>query len=797
MVVCDVCLYDKRLDGLLGIQKTQRDFIVPGFYYDEVIEGIFDERKRSGSEVFSALNPDVHVTVPENDHEPEMGENESASSAHVVILIMMFALIVVVVQARLLPHFPLAISTLLTGIGFAIAYRFTSKSGSHGDHFMNLDSEYIIFGFTPILILGEIMRLDVRMAKRLILQFLFYGLVGGLINTLMTTGLLTLTLPASWQFELLLSIAAVVSTTDASFLSATLSKVGVSERILILLEGESVNDPPLFAVLTLAKELYTRTHSQTGETLPSVDALEAMAICARLILSGVALGAISGIVCLGLISFTSSRFMAENEILQITITLVCCYSTFFLAESIFQMSGALAVVTAGWVLAARMWPKLICQASMITFWKTIDFISEAFLYLVVGFYVGIEAFRVDFFKCIGYSFLVWGISQLCRFVSLFVLSPIINLLGPKLNWRELLLWGCCGLKGRVGLALIIEFSIHLLDKSEHAQIRSEVVFVVGVVFFISNVINGGLGAFFARCLKLDQANDVETKVKSILFKYAIANSIKSQLALGPYLHHTIKFCEEGSIGSEETSKTGMVPIPSDLGIDWATVDTNELVDALKSIYVSIIKSLYWKENEDSKDNTASIQNLLSAADRTLEEDSTGLSDFYHIMVILPSRATKQNQYEVLYILTTFAECHITAREIVDEDLLKAVSDSGISSADMKNKLETAWDVIRKESRKAELQAKRELTVRFDEATIREYIHLRELNLTKLKKVFQDFEEWKLLSEKDLEASHDAFFEDLDHIQSAMRSIGTGDHSANAPDDDAVDNEEHVPLAINQ
>lgn len=136
----NVCLHDKRVRDT-HFESPDHHFDVPGDYYDSVITGIFGEMRRSGSEVFTPVNtagqPAESADV-EGDHEQEVEGGEGEHTLAYIALIMMFSLTVIIVQARLLPSFPTPISTLFTGVLFAVIYKQTSPFGPKSDHMVNI-----------------------------------------------------------------------------------------------------------------------------------------------------------------------------------------------------------------------------------------------------------------------------------------------------------------------------------------------------------------------------------------------------------------------------------------------------------------------------------------------------------------------------------------------------------------------------------------------------------------------------------------------------------------------------------
>jgi NhaP-type Na+/H+ or K+/H+ antiporter len=750
-----VCLHDDRLLDYKG-EKKEREFVVPGYYYDRTLAGIFAAQERSGSVDFKPVGKGAHEDIPEDDHDPENDEAGETTEGPFIALAFMLGILVTIILARLFPRFPTPLTTLFFGMCFAIFNRFLGTRRPDGEHFLNLDSESVIYGLTPVLILGEILKLDVRLAKRLVAQFFFYGLIGGVVNTMLTMVVLAQILPEEYGPEIRLCLAALICTADASFISRILHGAGVPHRLIILIEGESMaNDPGLFSILYLGKVLYERIHLTTTKAVPTT-VWEGAAITMRIVFAGVALGAVMGVLTLGLIHFTSNRFHHENRILQIVITVVSCYATFFLAEGVFGMSGALAVVSSGWILAWKMWPKIISEHAMTSFWHSIDLISESLLYFVCGFYIGVEAFEVQLGKCIGLSFIIWSVALGCRFATMYAAWPLMNRLGPPLNPREIALWAWSCLKSRIGLALIIEFSLELLNEDHYRDTslsKRDIIFIIGCVFLISNVINGLGAGLVARALALDRVLDFEERLKSFLFRNALFESLRSDQTLARYLKHTLHFTEHGH--SE---------------IQWSTIEDEEVVATIRSVFLSVIRSLYWAENSADKISIRALQSLLTATDHAREDVSNkGLSDFYHLMVTLPPRETVSSQYRIMYTLCSFVDAHEKSREIIEKDVFDPLR---VVEGRVPPVLERAWAKVAQESRVSEEYARQELSIRFNRDLIAKFLTLRRLNISRIETLIEDFVARGIVSENDTEESHEAFVEDLASIKATLRAIGT-------------------------
>lgn len=172
-----VCLHDDRLEKFAG-PKTKREYVVPGYFYDKTLTEIFEEQEGSGHDEFKPMHSNA-PGVPPDDHNPENNDMGTESSGPYLMLALLAGILATIIVTRIIPHFPSPLTTLVCGILLAVMQRLGGTPRPDGEHFMNLDSEYIIFGLTPVLILGESLKLDIRLAKRLVVQFIFYGIIGG------------------------------------------------------------------------------------------------------------------------------------------------------------------------------------------------------------------------------------------------------------------------------------------------------------------------------------------------------------------------------------------------------------------------------------------------------------------------------------------------------------------------------------------------------------------------------------------------------------------------------------------
>jgi hypothetical protein len=265
-------------------------------------------------------------------------------------------------------------------------------------------------------------------------------------------------------------------------------------------------------------------------------------------------------------------------------------------------------------------------------------------------------------------------------------------------------------------------------------------------------------------------------MKSIFFRHALYNTLRKNEGLSSYLHHTLEFAVESDGGDHKTIERK----PSTLEIDWETVNEEHVIVAIRSVFLCVLRSLYWEENEANKISIRAVQSLLTATDHSLEEaEKKPMRDFYHLAVMLPARDATHSQYRVIYTLTALAEYHAKAREIMANEVLGPVKEI---DGELPAVVERAWAKIEKESISSQAFAKRELTLRFDEDLVNKFSILRNLELHKVEGLIEKFVSRGLVNEKDSEESHEAFIEDLTSIKATLRAIGSIPHGPALIDD---------------
>ena len=281
-------------------------------------------------------------------------------------------------------------------------------------------------------------------------------------------------------------LGAIVAPTDPVSAIATFERLGISDRVETLVEGESmVNDAVALVSFKVA-----------------LVAVVSGAFTAETVLDDLLLGVVGG-VAIGLVLawFTSRALRRLNDPpLAIVLTVLLAYASFALADGI-GASGVLAAVTAGLYSGWRSHEifdadtRLNAQA----FWRVLIFGLNAILFVLVGLQfpeilrrVG-EQFSAG--EIIGYGLLVSATVVVVRMAWQFLpgaLSRIVESAGslsPGADRRESLLIGWSGMRGAVSLAAALAMPFELDSGATFAS-RDLIIYLTVAVIFVTLVGQG-------------------------------------------------------------------------------------------------------------------------------------------------------------------------------------------------------------------------------------------------------------------------------------------------------------------
>ncbi len=381
-------------------------------------------------------------------------------------------------------HFPFTIAMLLLGIGVGVAVR--EAGGESGQGFLQLinqgaliSPDLIIFVFLPALVFESAYAIEVNEFRKNVGAVLLLA-VPALVMSTVAVAALMIALTGStwgWGWHVALVFGALISATDPVAVVAIFRELGVSKRLGVLVEGESLlNDGTSIVVFTLLVKMLSGDVTEFSTT----GALSSFAV---VVAGGIGVGLV--------LAWVLSKWIEQlfnDPLSEITLTLLLAYSAMVIAEGMLHVSGVMAVVVAGlWMSGTgktKISPEI--QHFLHRFWEVLGYIANTLIFFLVGLVIAKEfqsAHLSDFFL-IAAAYV--GV-MVIRFALTYLFQPLANKLSEGVSSKDsaVMAWG--GLRGAVSLALALIVS---QNPKIDADLRHQVLLVTAGVVLLTILVNG-------------------------------------------------------------------------------------------------------------------------------------------------------------------------------------------------------------------------------------------------------------------------------------------------------------------
>jgi Na+/H+ antiporter len=361
---------------------------------------------------------------------------------------------------------------------------------------VELEPDLVLLVFLPPLLYVAAFFSDLR-ALRADARALSLTSVGLVVATMAAVaGVVHAVLDLPWTMAFVLG--AIVSPTDPVAATAIMRRLGVSRRVVNLVEGESlVND----AAALVGYRVALAAAAAGGFSL--FDATLGFVVAAA---GGIAVGLAVGWL------IGEIRRRLDDPPTEITLTLFTGYAAFLPAEQL-HLSGVLAVVAAGLWLGWRA-PELASPATRLqgfAVWEILTFLLNATLFILVGLQLPVildDLTDRSATHLIGSAGLVAITVIGVRFLWLFSTPYLIRALDrrPRQRARRLgaaprvvIAWS--GLRGAVSLAAALAVPRET-DAGAALPGRDVIVFVTFAVVLVTVVVQGVTLPALARRLRV-------------------------------------------------------------------------------------------------------------------------------------------------------------------------------------------------------------------------------------------------------------------------------------------------------
>ena len=370
------------------------------------------------------------------------------AAAHVIFLFSGLVLLAILIQP-LSQRIRLPFTAMLVIAGFVVSELLVSRGVDTGISAGNFHT-LVFYVFLPVLIFESAYSIDGRLLFKNLLPILFLAIPLMLLSTLVTAVLLYYGIghPQGFPWIAALLTGALLSATDPVAVVAICRQLGVPERLVLLLEGESLfNDATAIVVFSVFIAIATQDF---GPMLLANGGLFFLRVFFGGILTGAVIGA----------GFLLVTRLADTAVARAAASIICAYIAFAVAESVLHVSGVMAVLVAGLLLghAVRSRGR---KGDDFTgrLWEFNAWVANALVFLLMGITITTGMFTERWLAMlIGIAAVI-----IARAVGIFGILPLLpaGRAAESLPYaqRSILFWG--GLRGAVTLALALSLPTSL------------------------------------------------------------------------------------------------------------------------------------------------------------------------------------------------------------------------------------------------------------------------------------------------------------------------------------------------
>jgi len=403
-----------------------------------------------------------------------------ARGIHSVELIVLVLLILVVALAALAKRLKTPYPLVLVIGGLVLSF---VRAGPH----VELNPQIVFLVILPPLVFSAAASTPWRDFRYNLasIAMLAFGLVG--FTVLGVAAASRWILPGfDWRMGLVLG--AVVSTTDTIAATSIAHRLGLSQRVTQILEGESlVNDATGLVALEFSLALLVTGHTPT--------VIEGIGRFLYLVFGSIAIGLVVG----KLIHILELKII--DAPIEITIILIAPYFAYLAAEEA-RASGVMATVACGLYLGHKssLYLSRSARLSGEAVWETLTFVLNGFVFLLLGFQLpyillGIQTHRLGGLLLLGALFS--GVVILLRLIwvypgaalSYFVRQRFLHQPEPLPNPKTLFIVGWTGMRGVLALAAAMSLPKEL-QNGEALPERNVMIFLTFCVIFVTLVLQG-------------------------------------------------------------------------------------------------------------------------------------------------------------------------------------------------------------------------------------------------------------------------------------------------------------------
>ena len=360
--------------------------------------------------------------------------------------LLLLAAVVAIIARRL--HVPYTVGLTLAGMGVALV---------HFPLHLQLTRELIFGVLLPPLIFEEALQIrwsELRNDAGIIGLMATLGIVLG--AAVVALGLHVV---AGWPWTIAVPLAVLISATDPVSVIATFKEAGVTGRLRLLVETESLLNDGTVAVL------YAVALAALGG-----GAIHPLGVAGQFFYT------VAGALLVGVLAGAGGLLLAgptDDPLIEITISTVAAYGSFLIAERI-GCSGVLATMTAGILIGNSGFLGAFSREgreALPRFWEYVGFVANSIIFLLIG--AGLVAQHIPMVLAVAALTIVLALAG--RALAVYGCCALFTRTRQRVTrpHQHLLVWG--GLRGALALALALSLPAGLPQRDTAISVTFGVV----------------------------------------------------------------------------------------------------------------------------------------------------------------------------------------------------------------------------------------------------------------------------------------------------------------------------------
>lgn len=368
----------------------------------------------------------------------------------------------------------------------------------------NIDPHVIILALLPPLLYESSSSMSWHVWNKVKGQALLLAFPGVLLQLLLTAAFLRYAAGygedgGPWNWDVALTMGAIVCATDPVAVVATLHQIGAPEKLADIIDGEAlINDGSAFVAFLIFS--YNVNATAMGEAPHSFGS--GLLFFLQLTVGGALLGVASFYAAVTWLTYVEDDWRVEVGIL-----LVCVYASFAIGEMIASVSGVLAVVTMGLLMARRGKYAFSPSAAHIVeaFWPMLSHVAETVIFFIAGIAAWPAIYSHRETTVFYHGFLLYVVLHAVRGVTVALFYPLLQRMGYRMTFKESIIVVYAGMRGAVGLALSLLVTQNTGPGFSQLD-RDRIAYLVASCVILTTLINGSTTTLLYEWLSIYPVN---------------------------------------------------------------------------------------------------------------------------------------------------------------------------------------------------------------------------------------------------------------------------------------------------